>query len=55
VLAQIYVPAAGTAVSLGGNCTGVTLLKDVKVGCDAGQGKGLAQVNLLGNDIVLGK
>jgi hypothetical protein len=55
VLAGVYVPAAGTSLGVGGNCTGLTLLTQTTVGCDPGQGLGLAEVRLAGMSIVLGQ
>mgnify|MGYP000380226273 CR=1 FL=1 len=45
VLAGVYLPAAGTSLGIG-ECTGLTLLSQVAVGCDSGPGQGAAEVRL---------
>ena len=55
VLAGVYLPAAGASLGLGGECTGLTLLTTTTVGCDPGQGSGVAELRLLGNKVVLGQ
>jgi RNA polymerase sigma factor (sigma-70 family) len=45
VLAGAYVPGLGTSLGIG-ECTGLTLLTQVAVGCDSGPGEGAAEIRL---------
>jgi RNA polymerase sigma factor (sigma-70 family) len=54
VLAGVYLPGAGTSLGLG-ECTGLTLLEQVSVGCDSGPGEGTAQIRLGDGTITLGR